>query len=261
MSTQTHSTGAQKLFTQSEGSGPDLVMLHGWGMHSGIWDSVAPQLARRFRVLRIDLPGHGFSHASPLNSLENLAADIVSCLPASSIVCGWSLGGQLALTLARRWPDRINQLVLVSTTPCFTKRADWAWGMDTATLQLFKENLDRHYLQTLQRFLALQVRGGIDQSAVLAQLRKRLLQRGQPASQALQAGLEILLLSDSRAQLPKITQPATLIHGENDVITPVDAACWMQQQLPRARLKRIPHCGHAPFLSFPDLFMECFDDL
>ena len=261
MSTQIPRTDKQELFVQTEGCGPDLVMLHGWGMHGGIWDGVAPQLTRHFRVHRIDLPGHGFSHALPLHSLENLAAGIAAYVPAHSIVCGWSLGGQIALTLARHWPDQVNQLVLVATTPCFTRRTDWPWGMDAATLRLFKENLDRQYLQTLQRFLTLQVRGGTDQTIVLAQLRERLLQRGQPAPQALQAGLQILLTSDLRTSLPHITQPVMLIHGENDVITPVNAAHWMQQQLPRAQFKPMVHCGHAPFLSYPDSFVECFNDL
>jgi len=261
MSLQIHHPDKQALFVQTEGDGPDLVILHGWGMHGGVWDGVMPQLTQRFRVHRIDLPGHGFSQALLLDSLENLAASIAAFVPAHSIVCGWSLGGQIALILARDWPGCVRQLILVATTPCFTRRADWPWGMEAATIQLFKENLDRQYLQTLQRFLALQVRGGIDQTTVLAQLRECLLQRGQPAPQALQAGLNILLTSDLRASLPHITQPVMLIHGENDVITPVSAAQWMQQQLPHAQFKPMVHCGHAPFLSYPESFVECFDDL
>jgi pimeloyl-ACP methyl ester carboxylesterase len=119
MSTQFQPADEQRLFVQSEGNGQDLVLLHGWGMHGGIWDGVAPQLAQRFRLHRIDLPGHGFSSALPLHSLEKLTASIASYVPANSIVCGWSLGGQIALTLARRWPERVRQLVLVATTPCF----------------------------------------------------------------------------------------------------------------------------------------------
>lgn len=261
MSTPILEINEQELFVQIEGNGPDLVMLHGWGMHGGIWDDVAPLLARHFRIHRIDLPGHGFSHALSLQSLENLTAEIAAHVPAHSIVCGWSLGGQIALTLAKCWPDQVSQLVLVATTPCFTKQTDWPWGMDAATLRLFKENLDRQYLQTLQRFLTLQVRGGIDQTIVLAQLRERLLLRGQPAPQALQAGLQILLTSDLRTSIPYITQPVMLIHGENDVITPVNAAHWMLQRLPRAIFKTMAHCGHAPFLSHPESFVECFHDL
>jgi len=261
MSTQFQPADEQRLFVQSEGNGPDLVLLHGWGMHGGIWDGVAPQLAQRFRLHRIDLPGHGFSSALPLHSLEKLTASIASYVPANSIVCGWSLGGQIALTLARRWPERVRQLVLVATTPCFTRKTDWSWGMEATTLRLFKENLDRQYLLTLHRFLTLQVRGGVDQTTVLTQLHERLLQRGQPAPQALQAGLHILLTSDLRAALPYITQPTTLIHGENDAITPVNAAHWMQQHLPLAQFQPWAHCGHAPFLSHPETFVECFNDL
>ena len=61
------------LHVDRSGSGADLVLLHGWGLHSGAWDEVAPLLARRFRVHAIDLPGHGLSAAMPGASFEEAA--------------------------------------------------------------------------------------------------------------------------------------------------------------------------------------------
>ncbi|HRQ05286.1 MAG TPA: pimeloyl-ACP methyl ester esterase BioH [Nitrosomonas halophila] len=249
------------MHIETAGDGPDLVMLHGWAMHSGIWDSVAARLQSRFRLHRIDLPGHGLSRDCRLDTLDGVVSRIAAQLPERCIVCGWSLGGQIAIKLALRAPERVHQLVLVATTPCFVKRVDWPWGMEPLTLQYFMENLARDYQQTLSRFLTLQVRGGVDQSKVLAQLRSSLLQRAQPEPNALRAGLQILLTNDLRAELKEIMQPVLLIHGENDVITPIAAANWMQQQFRQAQLKAIPHCGHAPFLSFPGLFTDCFDAL
>jgi pimeloyl-ACP methyl ester carboxylesterase len=49
------------LFVESRGRGPDVVMLHGWGLHGGVFDRVASQLADRFCVHLVDLPGHGAS--------------------------------------------------------------------------------------------------------------------------------------------------------------------------------------------------------
>ncbi len=248
-----------RLHVETTGNGPDLVMLHGWAMHSGIWNSVAQRLAQRFRLHRIDLPGHGASRGATLDSLEDVTDIIAQYLPDTCIVCGWSLGGQIAIRLALRVPERVHRLVLVASTPCFVKRTDWPWGMEASTLTLFMENLARDYTQTLNRFLTLQVSGGTDQTRILAQLRSHILQHAQPEPQALQAGLQILLTSDLRTELKEIMQPVLLIHGQNDVITPIDAANWMQQQLPQAQLKSFPHCGHAPFLSFPEPFVDCFD--
>ena len=56
------------LQVERRGDGPDLVLLHGWGMHGGVWDELVPRLAARFRVHVPDLPGHGRSTACGLGS-------------------------------------------------------------------------------------------------------------------------------------------------------------------------------------------------
>lgn len=244
-----------RLHTESIGAGPDLVLLHGWAMHSGIWDGVRKRLARNFRLCLVDLPGHGFSPACEPGTLEYVVEMVSDILPASCMVCGWSLGGQVAVELALREPVRVKKLALISTTPCFVRRKDWEWGMDEATLQLFMRNLKRDYATTLSRFLTLQVSGSVDATTVLSQLRESFSQRDQPDVTGLQAGLQILLTNDLREKLKNITQPTILLHGENDVITGPSAARWMNQQLQNSRLVMLPRCGHAPFLSYPDQFV------
>ena len=76
------------------GHGPGLVLLHGWGLHGGIWKGLAAKLAEQFTVITVDLPGHGHSRATVMP--EQLAAitDLVANLvdePATWL--GWSLGG------------------------------------------------------------------------------------------------------------------------------------------------------------------------
>ena len=243
------------LYVEVTGTGPDLVLLHGWAMHGGIWNDVRTRLAKHFRLHLVDLPGHGFSPACEPGTLERVVEMVADILPASCIVCGWSLGGQVAIELALREPQRVKKLALISTTPCFVKREDWQWGMEAATLQLFMRNLKRDYATTLSRFLTLQVSGSGDATAVLAQLRESFSPRDQPDEAGLQTGLQILLTSDLREKLRDVTQPAILLHGENDVITGPGAARWMNQQLQNSRLVMLPRCGHAPFLSYPDQFV------
>ena len=237
------------------GVGPDLVLLHGWAMHSDIWDGVRDRLAQHFRLHLVDLPGHGSSPACESGTLQCVVDMVAETLPASCIICGWSLGGQVAVELALRVPERVSKLVLVSATPCFVKRADWQWGMEAATLQLFMKNLKRDYATTLDRFLTLQVRGSSDTAAVLAQLRASFSQEGKPDEISLQAGLQILLTTDLRKKIDSINQPVILLHGENDVIINPAAARWMHQQLHNSELLMLPGCGHALFLSHPDQFI------
>ncbi|MDP1559506.1 MAG: pimeloyl-ACP methyl ester esterase BioH [Nitrosomonas sp.] len=251
----------RSLHVETLGSGPDLVLLHGWAMHSGIWDSVRHQLAQDYRLHLVDLPGHGLSPACKPGSLESMVEMVAEILPENCIVGGWSLGGQIAIELALQKPDRITKLVLISTTPCFIKREDWQWGMNATILQLFSQNLAQNYVNTLNRFLTLQLSGGNDSKAVLAKLRKNFFQYSQPDSAALQTGLEILLTSDLREKFVEIKQPVLLLHGEKDVITDVAAASWMNQQLPDSKLIMFPNCGHAPFLSFPLQFVTSLHEL
>ncbi|SEO36164.1 pimeloyl-ACP methyl ester esterase BioH [Nitrosovibrio sp. Nv6] len=261
------------LHVESIGAGPDLVLLHGWAMHSGIWRDVRDDLAQHFRLHLVDLPGHGFSSGfspklvpacipgSPGGALKHIVEMVAVFLPANCIVCGWSLGGQIAIELALREPVRVKEIALISTTPCFVKckdphkssQHDWDWGMDAATLQLFAQNLKRDYRTTMKRFLTLQVSGASD-IRVLAQLRKNLLERGDPDEAALEAGLQVLLSSDLREKIKNINQPVLIFHGENDAITHPDAARWMHQQLRNSELIMLPDCGHVPFLSYPDQF-------
>lgn len=245
-----------RLHTESIGAGPDLVLLHGWAMHSGIWDGVRERLARHFRLCLVDLPGHGFSPICEPVTLERMVEMVADSLPASCIVCGWSLGGQVAIELALRDPARVRKLALISTTPCFVRHEDWQWGMDVTALQLFMENLKQDDKATMNRFLSLAASGGQgDAASVLARLRKNFFQRNAPDAAALQAGLQILLTSDLRKRLRDITQHAVLLHGENDVITDPGAARWMNQQLQHSDLIMFSRCGHAPFLSYPDQFV------
>ncbi|MBL8498260.1 pimeloyl-[acyl-carrier protein] methyl ester esterase [Nitrosomonas sp. JL21] len=249
-----------RLHIDIVGEGPDLVLLHGWAMHGGIWGSVRDRLSQQFRLHLVDLPGHGLSSACEPTTLSRLAEIITGILPERCMVGGWSLGGQIAMELALRESERIEKLILISTTPCFAKRDDWESGMDPKLLQLFWENLKLNYATTINRFLTLQMSGDRDASKVLLQLRQHFFQRAEPEPAALEKSLQILQQSDLRDRIAAIRQPVLIMHGDNDVITHPDAADWMHRQLPHARFVRFAHCGHAPFLSYPDQFVTCLNE-
>jgi pimeloyl-[acyl-carrier protein] methyl ester esterase len=246
------------LYVESVGTGPNLVLLHGWAMHSGMWGPALQPLAKHFRLHLVDLPGHGFSKTEATEmrgcGLARMTEMIADILPTDCIVCGWSLGGQIAIELALQASYHVRKVVLISTTPCFTKREDWQWGIEAGMLQLFLENLKRDYRNTMLRFLTLQVGGSDDTTRVLPELRKGLFERGEPDEASLEAGIQVLLTTDLREKLKNVTQPALLLHGGKDVITHPESAIWAKQQLHCSELLMLPSCGHAPFLSFPEEF-------
>ncbi|MFZ2541706.1 MAG: alpha/beta fold hydrolase [Gallionella sp.] len=264
------------------GSSGELLLIHGWGMHSGLWGGIAEKLAQHFRVMTVDLPGHGYnagviapfgmslSKTEPANSLrlDKLTASgsaflldaVVDELSAQFTgplaICGWSLGGQIALRWAMRQPQQVKRLVLVATTPCFERRPDWPCAMAAETMAAFDAALRQNYAQTLRRFLALQVRGGKQERALLVTLRRLLFSRGEPDFHALQGGLNILRVCDLRSALSGVNQPSLVIAGEHDTLAPLLAAQYLTRHLPNARLAEIKGAAHAPFLSHPNEFLK-----
>lgn len=252
---------------QSAGTGPPLVLLHGWAMHSGLFATLLPQLTERFRVHRVDLPGHGRSGAVTPYALDTIVGALSEAVARAEgtrgeplTLLGWSLGGTIALRWAGAEPARIARLILTGTTPCFAARPDWPDAMPAATLRQFGDELAVSYRLTLQRFVALQVRGADCPRAVLAQLRGELFARGEPAREALQAGLDLLADTDLRGEVGAIRQPAVVIAGERDALTPPEAARWLSGALPRGSLRLIRGAAHAPFLSHPTAFVAAMSD-
>lgn len=238
------------LFVTTEGAGPDLVLVHGWGLHSGVFDALAAELAQRFRVTRVDLPGHGRSAACTMSAaLEKLAAQIGARVPSPAIWLGWSLGGLLAMQRAVVAPETVQALWLIASVPRFVRGADWPHGVEPGVLQQFARDLDTDYAGTLARFLALQVRGSVEAGATLRALRARLLEHGAPTPAALHIGLELLRDTDLRAQLVAIRCPTLFLFGERDVLAPPASVDGLRECMPAARSLTIAGAGHAPFLS------------
>jgi pimeloyl-[acyl-carrier protein] methyl ester esterase len=242
------------LHVETCGAGRPVVLLHGWGMHGGVWQDVAAPLAEVLEVHTVDLPGHGYAAGGPDGELTEFTLDgvvdvLAARFPTPVTVAGWSLGGMIAQRWAVRAPETVEQLILAASTPCFANRADWHYGMPQETLALFAADLERDFAATLRRFVALQVRGAEGERETLAVLRDRLFARGEPDPAALRGGLAILRDADLRPLLGAIAQPTLIIAGERDRLTPPQASRYMAQAMPHARLLEIEGAAHAPFLS------------
>jgi len=248
-----------KLHARTRGSGPALVLLHGWGLHSGIWAMLAPELARNFSVTCVDLPGHGRSPPLPAtpasDGLDAWAEAVAAAVPPGAAWLGWSLGGQVALTAALAGHD-VRQLVLVATTPRFLASPGWPCGMDPAVLAGFANGLAGDQRRTLRKFLALQLRGDRRAASLLQTLSAVLEAGGEADTGALETGLAILAGTDLRERLAGIAQPALVIAGERDTLTPPDAGRRLAAALPAGRFELLAGVAHAPFLAAPGRFGE-----
>lgn len=243
----------------------DLVLLHGWGLGPQVWTGLVRHLPPGLRVRTPALPGHGGA-AARSQTLEAWGDALLPELPDGAVVCGWSLGGLVALDLARRHPHKVARLVLIGTSPCFVTRADtarapWPHGLAASTVAGFIEDFAHDPAATLRRFVALQALGDARRRTVSNALNAALADIGQCDPAALDVGLRLLADSDQRPALADVRQPVQLIHGAGDALMPVAAAEWLATQLPDARLARLDDCGHAPFLSRPEDCAALIEDV
>ena len=234
------------------GEGPPLVLLHGWGSQSAVWDSVVRELERHFSLYLVDLPGHGTS-ADPGEDdpLEKVAQEVLPLVPPDATWVGWSLGGLLALSAAGAARGRIGRLVLVASTPRFVSGPDWPHGVPGATLERFAGDLERDLEGTLARFVALQTRGSKRAAQVARALRQRLRGGPAPSRAGLRWGLHQLRESDLRDALCRAACPVHVLLGERDTLVPPECLADMLALRPDLQGTVLPGNGHAPFLSDP----------
>ncbi|MDF1628834.1 MAG: pimeloyl-ACP methyl ester esterase BioH [Alcanivoracaceae bacterium] len=230
----------------------DLVLLHGWGLHSIVWDDIMPGLLEYFRVTVIDLPGMG---QSPMPAgdytLDYLAEHVGAILPPQCHLMGWSLGGLVALRLASERPQQVLSLTMVASTPKFVAADHWP-GVEARLFDRFTQVFDEDVEGTLIRFLALNCKDASTVREDVRKLKDILYFCGLPAPRALRGGLAVLRDSDLREELATLSLPRLMLFGEHDNIVPVATADMLAGQhevLVQADV------SHVPFVSQPDKFL------
>jgi len=225
----------------------DLVLIHGWGLHGGIWRDVADGLNAGGAIAYPDLPGHGGNQAPVPSALDDWARTIADGRD-SAIWIGWSLGALVALRAADLVPTAIRALILIAATPRFVQAEDWPDAMAPATLSQFATGLGDDYVRTLSRFIALQFGSSAPERDAARRLRHAMMAQP-PRSEGLQAGLKILQHTDLRSSLASIKVPVLVIHGEHDRLASPKAGAYIAAHVPHGEFALVPGAGHAPFLS------------
>jgi pimeloyl-[acyl-carrier protein] methyl ester esterase len=239
-----------KLYTETTGNGPDIVLLHGWGLHSGIWQTLVAQLATAFRVTTVDLPGHGYSPVLKDYSLASLTEQILAVVPKPAAWIGWSLGGLLTLSAAIHHPTHISHAIPIASTPCFIRNQQWP-GISLSLLQEFGQNLAADYNTTVSEFIRLQFLSSAH-AIELKTMLKALFKRGGPSVAALTHSLKLIKETDLRPELHKIRCPTLYILGRSDALVPIAIAKQLPHWHTSSRVEIIKQAGHAPFLSHPE---------
>ena len=190
--------------------GSPVILLHGWGMHAGLWGAFAGRLADQHRLWMADLPGHGQNRADALWELDELVEQLVHAVDEPAHWMGWSLGGAIAIRAARLFPERVKSVVMCCATPRFREDAEGWPGMSDILLQRFSGQLRQDYHACMRRFLALQT-WGLEHANLLAAELERGTGDLAPGPMSLASGLHVLEAADLREDLRHLPQAVLAI--------------------------------------------------
>ncbi len=238
------------MHIETQGSGEDLVLIHGWAMHAGIFAPLTRALAPHFRLHLVDLPGHGFSRDDGASLDPAECARSIARIVPRAIWLGWSLGGLIAMRAALDEPSAVRGLVLIAASPRFVVGDDWPCGVAPSVFAEFGAGLASDYRGTIERFLALEALGSEHLRSELRALKTQVFARGEPALTALTDGLRVLDATDFRAEIAGIAMPSLWIAGRRDRLVNPAAMRWAAERCGGRYLEC--NSGHAPFLGHAD---------
>jgi 3-oxoadipate enol-lactonase len=230
---------------------PPIVQLHSLGTDSRIWDGVARALRRSHLVLRYDLRGHGLTDATPPPySIDGLVQDLSELLDergvASAVLCGISIGGQIALRLAARDPGRLAALVLCDTAASIGDEA--LWNARIAAIE--SGGLSSIADSVLARWFAPSFRE--THPADYGGYRNLLLRTPAEGYVGVAAALRdadgAVLTSAARS----VRVPTLVLCGTEDAATPPHAVRELAESIPGARYELVPGAGHLPPVEQPE---------
>jgi len=235
------------------GSGPTIVLLHGFASSIYTWKDVLPVLAREHDVVALDLPGFGQSECPPDLSFDEYPGVVVGLLDRLGLtratVVGNSLGGAVAAVVAAEKPERVERLVLVDAAGFNLEEKHRPWAIRAVGSRPVASVLDRLPLRRLLVGASLRQVFFDDALVTGERIDEYLAPVLRPSTPP---AVRSLLASSAghpdavQKLLPKVTAPALIIWGREDAWIPVRDADRFAAALSGSRVVVLDRCGHMP---------------
>lgn len=243
-----------KLAYYVRGKGEPIILLNGFGMTMQHWDpDFVQKLSLGNELIIIDYRGVGASTGKVQGiSQVQMAEDVITVMDQLKIdrahIIGWSLGSFVAQNVAQRYPNRVEQLVLLATAPAgeaaipaseeirnkVQKELAGTWEETYAPMMFIDQKDTKAYLERLKKAQAAREVPKTKGESLDAKIAHQLAFADPGLEQARYLGLE------------KIKAPTLLISGDKDALTPLENAKIVEKRIPNAELIVIPDAGHAP---------------
>lgn len=256
-----------------------IVLLHGWGLNSGVWQPLISNLPTEFtdvfHVITIDLPGFGINVNKKISpySLGNVCQHIANTIEQPALYLGWSLGGLIATEMALSYPEKVLGLITVASSPQFIEQRSvevvedkvvdrllWP-GIKKQVLNVFHQQLDIDAKKTINGFLKLQAMGSPHVRQDIKQISQLIFQHDMAKKSILDESLKLLETSDFRSKLTDINKPFLRLYGSADSLVPKAVIGKVAKLAEHNSEQHIfEQASHAPFISHLDDFTRVLTD-
>lgn len=245
-----------RIFYETEGEGPAILLGHSLLSDSKMWDGVAPALAKSHRVININVRGHGGSTAPGPFTLEDLADDWLAILDRegikSAVLCGLSMGAMTALRVALAAPERVRGLILLDTSAdpeIPMKRPQYA-----AMIGIVRAFGHIDPIYEIVKRLMFSEKTLRERPELVAEEVRRMKERD--AHQVYHAVHAVIDRGPLLDRVGRIRAPALVMVGADDAATVPARAESLATALPNARLHVIPDAGHLSAVEAPDVIIR-----
>jgi pimeloyl-ACP methyl ester carboxylesterase len=247
----TQNVNGTTLSYTDRGSGPALVLVHGFPLDSRIWEAQVADLSSRFRVITPDLRGFGQSKSDASFTLESLADDLhallqkVGALPA--VLGGLSMGGYVALAYVKKYPTDLRGLLLIDTKA----EGDTPEGKEgrNKMVDLVRQ---KGSAAVAEQMMPKMLAPDTPQRRPEVARNLRSIMESCPPRTIEHALLAMRDRPDHSASLPSVPVPTLILVGDADAITPPAAAQGMQKAIPNSKLVTVRGAGHMTPMEQPE---------
>jgi sigma-B regulation protein RsbQ len=238
------------------GSGPTILLVHGFGCDQNLWRLVAGRLESDFRLVLIDLVGSGSSDprawdAKKYASLSGHAADILEIVDALDlrdvVFVGHSVSAMIGALATIEDPRRFAKLVMLTPSPCYIDDRDYRGGFTRPDIDDLLESLEQNFLGW-SRAMAPVIMGTPDRPGLQDELADTFC-RNDPEHARVFA--RATFLSDNRADLSRISLPTLVIECSSDAIAPREVGAYVHGHVDGSELITLDAMGHCPHVSAP----------
>jgi sigma-B regulation protein RsbQ len=233
-----------------------MLFAHGFGCDQNMWRDVTGAFEEDYKVVLFDYLGHGGSDFSAYDrqrysSLDGYVDDVLDIcaeLDLKDVVfVGHSVSAVIGIAAAIREPGRFQRLILVGPSPCYVNDGDYVGGFTRASIDELLDFLDSNHLGWSSA-MAPAIMGNADRPELARELTNSFCRTDPEVAKHF---ARVTFLSDTRADLPRLTVPSLILQCSEDIIAPRCVGEYVHRALRGSSLAILKASGHCPHLSAP----------